>query len=128
MLQRITQLSLLMLLAVFTLVAFAQQRTTSEGVYTEAQAEVGESVYDDSCRTCHDMQFYESIWDFWVDKPLLDFWFAIVAEMPTDNPGVLTDGEYTDIVAYILSEMGFPAGNAPLDRYNGLDTISISAP
>jgi len=112
----------------FASVAYAQRITVNDGVFTAAQAAAGESVYDESCRTCHDMGFYAGIWEFWQGKPLLDFWFVIVAEMPTDNPGVLSDAEYTDIVAYILSQRGYPAGDTLLDRQNGLDNIDIVAP
>ena len=30
--------------------------------------------------------------------------------MPSDNPGRLSRGQYTDIVAYLLQQNGMPAG------------------
>ncbi|MEZ5488802.1 MAG: cytochrome c [Gammaproteobacteria bacterium] len=108
--------------------AYGQQKTVKDGIFTAEQVAAGQVVYDESCGTCHDMKFYADIWEYWQDKPLLDFWFTIVAEMPAENPGVLRDSEYTDIVAYILSNRGYPSGDTPLDRNNGMDSISIVAP
>ena len=34
--------------------------------------------------------------------------------MPQDNPGSLTDEEYVDVIAYMLSVGGMPAGEADL--------------
>ncbi len=109
-------------------VSQAQQRTVQDGVFTEAQATAGKLVYDENCGSCHDMKFYEDIWDYWQGKPLLDFWFTIVAEMPSENPGSLLDAEYTDIIAYILSERGYPSGDTRLERQNGMDGITIVSP
>jgi hypothetical protein len=36
--------------------------------------------------------------------------------------------EYTDVIAYILHEQGFPTGDTPLDPDNGMEDISIVAP
>ena len=108
--------------------SYAQQRTVKDGVFTDAQVAAGQVAYDTNCEACHDIKFYGDIWEYWQEKPLLDFWFTIVAEMPSDNPGSLLDEEYTDIVAYILSERGYPSGDTVLDRYNGMDNISIVSP
>jgi len=45
--------------------------------------------------------------------------------MPADNPGSLMLEEYTDVIAYILSENGFPAGEVMLDPDNGMENINI---
>jgi hypothetical protein len=36
--------------------------------------------------------------------------------------------EYTDVIAYILSENGFPTGDMKLDPDNGMGDIAIVAP
>jgi len=112
----------------FSSVSYAQQITTKDGVFTQAQAAAGQVAYDDACKACHDMSFYNDIWEAWEGKPLSNFWNIIVAEMPSDNPGSLYDAEYTDAVAYILSSMGFPAGEKVLDVNNGMDQIVIVSP
>ena len=48
--------------------------------------------------------------------------------MPADNPGSLMLEEYTDVIAYILSENGFPTGDNELDPDNGMEQISILPP
>ena len=36
--------------------------------------------------------------------------------------------EYTDVIAYILSENGFPTGDTELDPDNGMEQINILTP
>jgi mono/diheme cytochrome c family protein len=106
--------------------AIAQEPTTDDGVFTLDQVTAGETAYNGSCKACHDMKFYRDIWSYWEGKPLEGFWFRIVAEMPSDNPGSLLDEEYTNILAFILSDLGYPAGESFLDPYNGMSEITIS--
>ncbi len=107
-------------------IAIAQQTTTADGVFTADQAKAGADAYNAACKSCHDMKFYRDIWDYWEQKPLEGFWFRIVAEMPSQNPGSLLDEEYTNIVAYILSDLGYPAGENVLDPNQGMRDITIS--
>ncbi len=118
----------LFLAILFVSPSFAQGRTIKDGVFTDAQVAAGQDVYESNCKVCHDLKFYRDTWKGWVDKPLLNFWYMIVAEMPSDNPGSLLDAEYTNIVANVLSEMGFPSGDTTLDPNNGMDEIIIVAP
>jgi hypothetical protein len=123
-----TTAALLALILSFSPISYGQELTTSDGVYTPQQVEDGKNAYASDCKGCHDLKFYRDMWKVWVDKPLLGFWYTIVAEMPMDNPGSLSDTEYTNVVANILSEMGFPAGDTPLDPNNGMHKITISSP
>lgn len=109
-------------------VALAQQRTIADGVYTEAQAESGEQVYQEHCLGCHNERFYRQAWSGWENRTVEQFWFYIVGEMPQDNPGFLSDQEYTDVTAFIFSILGFPAGDTALDPYDGMDQIKIVLP
>ena len=128
----VNQLSKLLSTATLTLSfcvssqSFAQQTTTDAGVFTLDQVSAGQATYEASCKTCHDMKFYRDIWSYWEEKPLEGFWFRIVSEMPSENPGSLLDEEYTNILAYILSDLGYPAGDAVLDPYNGMSEITIA--
>ncbi|MFT4887936.1 MAG: mono/diheme cytochrome c family protein [Pseudohongiellaceae bacterium] len=112
----------------FSPASLAQIKDTSEGVFSQAQASTGEQTYDANCGTCHDLKFFKDIWPYWQGKALIDFYYRIVAEMPSDNPGSLLDQEYTDIIAYILSEMDYPVGAAALDASNGMKGINIAEP
>ncbi len=109
-------------------VAFAQNKTLRDGVYTEAQAKAGEMVYESNCKTCHDMKFYENTLRAWNSQPLLYLWETIMGTMPADNPGSMMFEEYTDVLAYILSQSGFPAGDVSLDHDQGMESIDIVTP
>ncbi len=104
------------------------QLTVRDGVFSQAQVDAGALVYENSCKNCHDMRFYNTTLRAWENRPVLDFWYSIIGQMPADNPGSLTDNEYTDVIAYILSESGFPAGNRTMDPNNGMDRINIVSP
>ena len=95
--------------------AVAQDVTVKDGVFTEAQVSSGQVVYDAQCKTCHNMRFYRDTLRSWNNQPLLYLWESIMGTMPADNPGSLMFEEYTDVIAYILSENGFPAGETKLD-------------
>ena len=106
----------------------AQEKTVKDGVFTEAQVTSGQIVYDSQCKTCHNMQFYRDTLRSWNNQPLLYLWESIMGTMPADNPGSLTFEEYTDVIAYILSENGFPTGDTELDPDNGMEQINILTP
>ena len=120
-------------IVVVTTIAFgvrglAQDKTVNAGVFTEAQVSAGQVVYDAHCKTCHNMRFYRDTLRSWNNQPLLYLWESIMGTMPADNPGSLMFEEYTDVIAYILSENGFPSGESELDPDNGMDGIAIVAP
>lgn len=106
----------------------AQELTVKDGVFTAEQVASGQQVYDAQCKTCHNMRFYRDTLRSWNNQPLLYLWENIMGTMPGDNPGSLMFEEYTDVIAYILSENGFPAGDLKLDPDNGMDNIKILSP
>ena len=108
--------------------SLAQDKTVNDGVFTAAQVDSGQIVYDASCKTCHNMRFYSDTLKSWNNQPLIYLWESILGTMPADNPGSLLLEEYTDVIAYILSENGFPTGETKLDPDNGMDQINILAP
>ena len=109
-------------------IVLAQEKTINDGVFTDAQVKTGQVVYDNACKTCHNMRFYRDTLKSWDSQPLIYLWETIMGTMPADNPGSLGLDEYTDVIAYILSEAGFPAGEHTLDPDNGMDNIAILAP
>ena len=106
-------------------IATAQQQSINDGVYTETQASAGQVIYEENCKSCHDMRFYENSLISWRDMTLLDYWYSMLGNMPADNPGSLLDSEYLDVIAYILSENDFPAGETALEPSNRLGKIKI---
>ncbi len=125
---KIASCVILLLSIALTTTVRAQDKTVNDGVFTEAQATSGQTVYDAQCKTCHNMRFYRDTLRSWNNQPLLYLWESIMGTMPADNPGSLMFEEYTNVIAYILQEQGFPAGDSELDPDNGMESISIVSP
>lgn len=100
--------------------ALAVGPTTQDGAFTVAQAERGRTVYEAFCISCHEREFYETKLPAWQSALVADLFDALGATMPPDNPGSLSDAQYLDVLAYIFSITGSPAGDVEL----GLDTIA----
>jgi mono/diheme cytochrome c family protein len=97
-----------------------------DGVYAATQAARGKDAYLASCAHCHatDLQgdvrqeipsLAES--DFfvrWANRSLGELFERISQDMPQDKPGTLQPRQYADILAYVLSVNGFPAGSLEL--------------
>ena len=91
------------------------------GLYTKAQADLGDTVYGDQCAMCHGSRLEgvsapalsgTVLAADWGDAQSLYEFFAV--SMPPMAPGQLGEAEYLAILAYILRENGFPAGDTPL--------------
>lgn len=113
---------------IFGAPALAQEKTVKDGVFTQAQVDAGKAVYESSCKNCHNMRFYRDTLRSWSNQPLLYLWENILGTMPADNPGSLMLDEYTDVIAYILNENGFPAGDTKLDPDANMGDIDIVSP
>jgi len=110
--------------------AIGEMASVWDGVFTEAQANRGEAVYPGSCGLCHgrrlngapddpDMrstpplaraQFLRG----WEGRSLATLFEYTRATMPENNPASLSDEEYIDIIAYMLSVGGMPVGDDDL--------------
>jgi mono/diheme cytochrome c family protein len=99
--------------------AFAEPRTVNDGVYTEAQAEVGEALYTEHCLLCHDKKYFRPVLKRWEGQPIGIMYTVLSTSMPESNPGFLTEKEYVDILAYILSLSRYATGDTELDYQNG---------
>ncbi len=105
--------------------AVAASRLVWSGVYSQDQASRGQKAYNSQCARCHgeallggenspplaDPDFLEK----WYGKSvgsLVDF---TRKTMPSDGPGKLSRRQCTDMIAYLLSANGFPAGESDLD-------------
>ena len=93
------------------------------GVYTEAQATKGEAVYFARCVDCHGQDFagreqapalaglgFMEKWNRATVRKL----FEAVERMPPAQPKARAPQDYVDVLAYMLSVNGLPAGTAPL--------------
>ena len=95
--------------------------TTIDGVFTTEQAARGQDAYRDHCRSCHegtdqdgpDLKGADFV-DRWRGDRLNVLFTQIRTNMPGNRPGSLNEGTYIDILAFLLSENGLPAGSKEL--------------
>ena len=94
-------------------------RSAHVGVYTEEQAEAGAEVYANVCSNCHNPTNPLSGDEFlrrWSGNPLWRLYEFISTRMPYGNGGMLPPEQYNAVVAYVLRENGYPAGDTPLPQ------------
>lgn len=104
--------------------ARAQQVSIWDGVYTAEQAKRGAAVYKETCEECHlkDLEgdgsspslSGEHFMKTWNGSTLNALSSRIRNGMPDDDPGILTDEQSADSLAYILSFNKLPQGKAEL--------------
>lgn len=101
--------------------AVAQEKTVDQGVYTTAQANRGQAVYETQCTTCHRepggnavVIVGERFSRSFAGATLQNFFNTIKTSMPRSAPGSLTEGEYTDVVTHLLRLNGYPDGMSEL--------------
>ena len=97
-----------------------------DGVFTAAQAARGRLAYSGGCGFCHGRRLNGAPDDpdmrstpplararflrEWDGRSLASLYEYTRLTMPEDNPASFTDGEYADVIAYMLSVSGMPAG------------------
>ncbi len=101
-----------------------------DGVFTEAQATRGQAVYPGACGLCHGRRLNGAPDDpdmrstpplararflrVWEGRSLATLFEYTRATMPEDNPNSLTEQEYVDVIAYMLTVGGMQAGDDEL--------------
>ena len=101
-----------------------------DGAYTEDQAARGRQVYFGACSLCHGRRLNGAPDDpdmlstpplararflrVWEGRSLAALLAYTRLTMPEDNPASLSDQEYADVVAYMLSMSRMPAGDGEL--------------
>lgn len=104
----------------------ADPRTVNDGVFTKAQAKVGEQLYQEHCLLCHDKKYFRPILKRWESQSLGIIFTVMSTSMPESNPGFLNEKEYVDILAYILSLSRYAPGDTELGYENGtLDDLIV---
>ena len=102
----------------------AQGKTTLDGIYSEPQAARGETIYKESCASCHGDDLSGGGQapalagkDFnvdWTDLAVSDLFERTHGTMPADKPGTLTPVQTADVLAFLLQKGNFPAGQTEL--------------
>jgi mono/diheme cytochrome c family protein len=104
--------------------ADAPARSQWDGVYAAAQAHRGESLYAEYCVICHGQDLlggemappliggqFQSNWN---QQTLGDLFERIRVSMPLNAPGTLSRQQSADILSFLLSKDGYPAGQSEL--------------
>ena len=113
--------------------------TVWDKVYTEAQAARGKETYMAECAGCHADDLGGSgyapamkgseFMTAWGEKTLGDFFDRARKLMPPDTPGSLGPEKYRDVIAFLLQENKYPAGERELAADSAaLHAIKITAP
>ena len=102
----------------------AQSRSVWDGVYTEEQANRGEPLYNQHCASCHGDRLtggesapplaggeFLANWD---GLTVGDLFERTRKTMPQNKPGKLSREVNANILVYMLSVNGFPAGETEL--------------
>ncbi len=113
-----------MLFFLAAMVCAQQPASVWDGVYTATQAGRGKAFYGDKCASCHGVALdgngtapplagkdFQGNWNGQTADDLLE---KIQTSMPADQPGSLSRAQNADILAFLLSSNGFPAGSTDL--------------
>ena len=106
---------------------------TPPALFTQAQETAGAGVYSQSCAMCHGTNLQGGVGPALAGQGFAPasehqtigkLFTTITTKMPLGQPGSLSHDEYTEVMAYILSKNGSPAGSTALD-YNSALTSSV---
>jgi len=99
-------------------------KTLWDAVYSEAQAKRGETAYAQYCAKCHGPDLTGAdvappltgveFMSGWNDLSVGDLFERLRITMPADKPGSVSTQDNADIVGFLFSKNGFPAGAAEL--------------
>lgn len=113
-----------------------EEKTIYDGVFTEEQKLAGRALYAQKCVTCHGNNLRGTpggpgivgrvLNQNYEDAPLSAYYDYIRYAMPKGAPESLTEQQYADVVAFVLSVHGAPAGDSKLVADPDLlDSITI---
>ncbi len=96
--------------------AHVPAKSVWDGVYTEAQAGRGETLYRRECLKCHERSEFTGshFISIWGGRTAYDLFENLRTTMPLDGPGRLGRQGYVDVIAYIFRRNEFPTGELEL--------------
>jgi len=127
-------------LSVLTLAALAGPAAAQSGPYTAAQATAGQALYQSRCASCHGSELSDGSAPPLVGPTFRRTWsrenvnvddllYIMSTTMPPRRTGELSQGEYVQILAYVMSENGVPAGGSALTaNADQLRAVSLLSP
>ncbi len=110
--------------------------STSDGVYTLAQADRGRTLYAEQCTLCHPPSLEkngatpalvgEAFLNKWHGRSAGELFELTMTTMPVNSPGFLTAEQTADLLALMFHANGFPAGDSDLSAdLEALNKITI---
>ena len=117
----------IMVAGILTLLAsvLSGHAADSTGDYTADQAASGGQIFSQYCASCHGANlqgqagpalagaaFASSL--AYSKMTATQFYNFISTQMPADHPGELSQAQYADVLAYLLSRNGYPSGQQPV--------------
>ena len=126
-----------------TTLGAAQSRTVWDGIYTDEQADRGESLYQDACASCHGQDLSggqmvpeliggEFTWN-WSGLTIGQLFERLRISMPQEDPASVSRQEKADILAFILrgervpgrrEGAGEPGGDAQPVHVRGTQAVN----
>ena len=102
-----------------------------DGVFTRRQASRGEQQFQRTCASCHTPSEHTGRRFFggWTGSTLGDWMGVVSVTMPDGDPGSLSPDEFASVLAFVLRETGYPAGDEELPAdAAALEGIRIEPP
>ncbi len=107
-----------------------------DGLYSNAQAKLGETIYGKSCMKCHEAAGEargpalkgDPFWADWDGKTARALYSRIISTMPSDDPGSLPEKDVISLVSYIMQLNSLPGGNKEIQSANELNRILLQRP
>src|SRR3977135_1466000 len=103
------------------------ERKVWDGVFTSAQAARGKEPFERSCARCHNIELAGSqrgpalkgtvFWSKYDNENLSSLFMFIRDTMPQDGPSLVSDDIKADVLSYIMSMNGMPAGQAEVKSH-----------
>jgi quinoprotein glucose dehydrogenase len=106
-------------------------------IYTEAQAQHGQTIYRSKCSGCHGGDLSgehapplkgEYFWTVWDQETARSLYSRIISTMPPDDAGSLAEKDVLDVMAYLLQANGWPAGNKAIENAGELNNLRLQRP
>lgn len=114
----------------------AQQTTPQGAIFTNAQAQAGQGIYDQSCAGCHGANFQGSgdapalsggtFLLQWRTRLVSELFGDIMRTMPPTSPGSLNETAGLNVTAYILQRNGAQAGPRPLTAAAAMQISAVA--
>src|SRR5690349_11589096 len=110
-------------------------RTAADRVYTDGQAQRGQTLYAAQCAVCHGAALTGAVGPplagaaflrTWDKRPLIDLVDKIQNTMPATQPGTISRAQAIDLVAHVLKANAFPAGSAELSGDALLKQVTLA--